>query len=602
VHRATNAGLRALCVAAVIFFAAFARAEAVPVFANGQGVTCETCHTTFPGMTRYGMMVMMTNFQILNRHLQDKALPLSARLYITSILANKSNPGSTTVSDLSLLGGGFLGRNFTWYTEQHVIDASQMGQTEQMWLSWNGLFHGTNSLQVGKFHTPFPFMPAHAWTIGNYLLATQTTGQNEFNPNDARWGVAMNGMSNEFMYNLSYLTNSGPTGTAFNYNQADNQRTLDANISYGGMVVPWSVGAVAMRGFAPLTYAGGGLAGSDAFTREGLYFGYQTSKWHYQTMYYHGVDAHPDFAEYNVPLNGFFFEAERDLGWRNHILLRYDVASSDTLNRQFVLDYSHNFEPNFAVISELAAFPGTRPQIAFQITYAGPYQFGKRYLPNLHVVPVDGESLVPTAPIANGASSATAEGSSASAAAASTAAAATTPTAGGGDASAGEQLVQANGCEGCHGATFKGGIGPALYGVEHRLAPGAIAQAISAPKAPMPNFGFTTTQISDIVAYLSGLDGGSANTTPVVTFDPATPTDMATVRVTFPGAPPQHVTVTPIMDMGGTKMPTREVPMTPVPGNPNVFTAKIVFSMGGPWTVHIIYDGKSMDVPLNVGS
>lgn len=56
------------------------------------------------------------------------------------------------------------------------------------------------------------------------------------------------------------------------------------------------------------------------------------------------------------------------------------------------------------------------------------------------------------------------------------------------------------------------------------------------------------------------------------------------------------------MDMGGTKMPTREVPMAPTPGNPNVFTAKIVFSMGGPWTVHIIYDGKSMDVPLNVGS
>lgn len=28
------------------------QALAVPVFANGQGVSCEACHTTFPGMTR----------------------------------------------------------------------------------------------------------------------------------------------------------------------------------------------------------------------------------------------------------------------------------------------------------------------------------------------------------------------------------------------------------------------------------------------------------------------------------------------------------------------------------------------------------------------
>lgn len=185
-QRLLVAGMRAFCAAALILLACSARTDAIPVFANGQGVSCETCHTTFPGMTRYGMMVMMSNFQILNRHLQDRALPVAARVYITSLLANKNQPGSTMVSDLSLLGGGFLGRNFTWYGEQHFIDSGQIGATEQLWLSWNGLLHGTNSLQVGKFHTPFPFMPAHAWTIGNYLLATQTTGQNDFNPNDAR--------------------------------------------------------------------------------------------------------------------------------------------------------------------------------------------------------------------------------------------------------------------------------------------------------------------------------------------------------------------------------------------------------------------------------
>src|SRR5579884_3977366 len=127
------------CVLALAILWRPAPAQAIPVFANGQGISCEACHTTFPGMTRYGMMVMMTNFQILKRHLQDQALPVSARLYIQSILANKDHPGSTMVSDLSLLAGGFLGRNFTWYAEQHVIDSGVIGQTEQVWISWNGL-------------------------------------------------------------------------------------------------------------------------------------------------------------------------------------------------------------------------------------------------------------------------------------------------------------------------------------------------------------------------------------------------------------------------------------------------------------------------------
>ena len=35
---------------------------------------------------------------------------------------------------------------------------------------------------------------------------------------------------------------------------------------------------------------------------------------------------------------------------------------------------------------------------------------------------------------------------------------------------AGAALAQANGCAGCHGSTWHGGIGPALYGAERRLA------------------------------------------------------------------------------------------------------------------------------------
>lgn len=583
------AGVRTLCAAAFIFLGSTAAAGAVPVFANGQGISCEVCHTTFPGMTRYGMMVMMTNFQILKRHLQDQALPVSARLYIQSILANKDHPGNTQVADLSLLSGGFLGRNFTFYNEQHIIDSGVIGQTEQAWISWNGLLGGTNSIQVGKYHTPFPFMPAHAWSISPYLLAAQTTGQNDFNPNEARWGVAFNGMSNEFMYNLAWLTGSGPVQDALDYNSTKNPRTIDLNVSYGGMSIPWSVGIVGIRGWSPvvdpLTNA---FLESNAFSREGLYFGYQTDAWHYQTMYYHGVDANPDIGEVNVPMSGYFFEAERDLGWQNHVLVRYDVASSDTLTRQVVFDYAHNLMPNLAVIGEVAGYPGARPQIAFQIAYAGPYQYGKRYLSNLKLVPATG-AIVDTS--AQPSPSPAAQPSAATAAASST-----------GDVNAGAKLVQANGCEGCHGTALKGGgVGPALYGIEHRLSSLQIADFIVHPRPPMPNFGFTAQQVNDVVAYLSSLDGGASSTQPVVTFDPAKPVDIATISVRFPGTPPKSVTVLPIMQMGTSTMQTRQVQLQPSAADPHVFTGRVVFSMGGPWTVRVEYDGQTLSVPLNVG-
>jgi len=578
---------RTFCAAAFLVITATVHAQAIPVFANGQGVSCETCHTTFPGMTRYGMMVMMTNFQILNRHLEDQSLPVSARLYITSLLANKDVQGSTTVSDLSLLAGGFLGRNFTWYAEQHVIDSGIIGQTEQAWLSWNGLLHGTNSIQVGKFHTPFPFMPAHAWTIGSYLLATQTTGQNDFNPDEARWGVAFNGMSNEFMYNLSYLTGSGPTAGALNYNKTANPRALDVNVSYGGMSIPWSVGLVGIRGNSPVNDPGtGAFIDSNAFTREGLYLAYQDSAWHYQTMYYHGNDGNPDVGVFNVPMNGFFFEAERDLGWRNHILLRYDVASSDTLNRQVLMDISHNILPNMALIGEVATFPGARPQISLQLAYAGPYESGKRFLANSHVVAANPQAAEPGTQTV----------------AVATVAASPSPAPATGDANNGAKLVQANGCAGCHGASLKGGtIGPSLYGIEHKLASDQIANFIAHPKPPMPNFGFNAGQIGDIVAYLSSLDGGANNDAPVVTFNPTTPTDEATISVQFPGTPPKDVSVLPIMQMGTSTMQTRLVHLTQSASDPHTFSGRVVFSMGGPWTVKVQYDGKTLDVPLNVG-
>jgi cytochrome c550 len=537
-------------------------------------------------MTPYGMMTMMGDFQALDWRKQHQALPLSLRLQIESFVSNKSNPGSTTVKTLSLLTGGFLGRNFTYYAEQPIVDSGSPGVTEQLWIAWNGLLQGANSLQAGKYHTPFPFMPAHGWTIGDYLLATQDSGQNTFEPSASHWGTSFNGMSNEFMYNVAYLAGDQAVQHAFDYNRADSPRTLDLNVSYGGMTKPYTIGIVAMRGFTPLRNDAQEYVADDVFTREGLYYSYQTSRYFVQTMYYHGTDSQPDIGVGATPFNGYMLEVERDFGWRNHLLFRYDVAASDTLNRQYVASFAHHFLPNAKITGEVAMGPGNGPQFGLAFDWAGPFQTNSRYLWR----PPLGIAL---------ASDAGASRSTQAVAAAPTAAPApSTSPAAGGDANAGAKLAQQNGCVGCHGATYAGGLGPALYGIEHRRSAEQIADAIRHPHAPMPNFGLTDSQVSDLVAYLESLDGGVASDAPVVTLDPATPSERATLTVRFPGTP-QHVTAQPVMQMGRGSMHTDEITLQPT-SDPHVWQGQVRFSMSGPWTIEIHYDGKLVEVPVNV--
>ncbi|HTV91373.1 MAG TPA: c-type cytochrome [Verrucomicrobiae bacterium] len=169
------------------------------------------------------------------------------------------------------------------------------------------------------------------------------------------------------------------------------------------------------------------------------------------------------------------------------------------------------------------------------------------------------------------------------------------------DVNAGAKLVAQNGCQACHGTTFRGTAQfPALYGVEHRLTRAQIVTALTNPKAPMPNYGFSVAQAGDIADYLSGLDGGAAADQPVITIAPAHPVDYADVTVRFPGSPPQKVTAVATMAMGNMPMKSPQVVFKPT-SDPHVYTGRIAFSMSGAWTIHIVYDGKTIDRPIVIG-
>ena len=170
------------------------------------------------------------------------------------------------------------------------------------------------------------------------------------------------------------------------------------------------------------------------------------------------------------------------------------------------------------------------------------------------------------------------------------------------ESNAGAKLVAQNGCTSCHGAKFQGSSAgyPALYGIEHHRSRTQIVNAIVHPTAPMPNYGFTTAQAGDIADYLSGLDGGAEANQPVITITPEHPTDFADVTIRFSGTPPQSVTAVASMSMGHMPMNSPQVTFKPT-SDPHVYAGRITFEMGGAWTIHIVYDGKTIDRPLVVG-
>ena len=54
------------------------------------------------------------------------------------------------------------------------------------------------------------------------------------------------------------------------------------------------------------------------------------------------------------------------------------------------------------------------------------------------------------------------------------------------------------------------------------------------------------------------------------------------------------------MSMGHMPMDSPRVTFKPT-SDPHVYTGRIQFEMGGAWTIHIVYDGKTIDQPLVVG-
>ena len=502
-----NTSLRSLSIvivfAAVITWAAsLARpetAQAIPMFAKRTGASCELCHTVFPGMTNYGMMVMMSNFSMLPYHGGGSPGFTSFVLeeqYLSNPDGNPPPPKLHT-ENVGILNGGFLGPHFTYYLEQHVVDGGFIGGTDQMWIAYNQLFGGTGGLQVGKFHTPFPFMPAHRITLAPYATSSATVGGNGFNEDDSHWGVTLSQMQGTLMYGASLLGGNDLIGPSAFQLFGNHDHSLDFTLmTMSDQPLNYGVGLI--QGFAPPAQDG---AGFDRFARSALYLQYiprYAQRLQLQAVGQLGFDADPFSTGMATHTRGGFVEAQYHFSQQNWGVLRWDTQNGDAPVAGLTLDIIHQLAPNTKVTIEGRTLTsGTTFGVAME--WAGPWSRHNILdepvlgtMPGMQMSGMNMGSMSMGTNVGMGAAPSALETLLSQ-----------------GDAEQGQRKFQGLNCAACHGAGGSGGgIGPRLIGLAHKLEPAQVYDYIKHPRAPMPDFRLTDADIANLVAYVVSLTPG----------------------------------------------------------------------------------------------
>jgi mono/diheme cytochrome c family protein len=464
-------------------------AQAIPMFAKRTGASCELCHTVFPGMSNYGMMVMMSDFNMLPYH-SATDVGFTSFVLEEEFLSNPDGsppPPKLHTENLGILNGGFIGPHFTYYLEQHIVDGGFIGGTDQLWLSYNELFGGSGSIQFGKFHTPFPFMPAHRITIARYATTSATIGGNGFNEDDSHWGVTLAQMQGTLMYSASVLGGNdliGPGAFALGGNH-------DHSVDFSLMTMsdsPFNFGGGLISGFAPPAQPG---ATFDRFSRSAVYLQYvPPGNRHlgFQALGQLGSDSNPFGTGLGTHTRGGFVEAQYDLGRRNWGILRWDTQNGDSPIAGATLDYIHQMTRNSKVTIEGRRLT-TGTQFGVALEWAGPWSRGhvlaQPLLGSMPGMNMSGMSMAPApmSPVetllANG------------------------------NADRGHAMFESHNCAACHGAAGTGGgIGPRLIGVGASTQPSQLYDYVKHPRRPMPDFKLSDQEIADLIAYVVALTPG----------------------------------------------------------------------------------------------
>jgi hypothetical protein len=194
-------------------------AQAIPAFARQTKLGCNTCHTIFPQLTRFGRDFRDNGFrtpdevqQLLHKSPVQAPpapkedfwsfVPEQIPFSVQAKLHDAINPQGTIKTDfqleeLQLQSGGTFTPRVSYYLHHHLVEEGQPGTLYAGWIRFNDLW-GTDwvNVTVGQFELPLSFSPEiERLSSFEYLAYGRQLGANPFTLGDPQLGVQVFGQS-----------------------------------------------------------------------------------------------------------------------------------------------------------------------------------------------------------------------------------------------------------------------------------------------------------------------------------------------------------------------------------------------------------------------
>jgi hypothetical protein len=172
------------------------RAEATPFFARTYDFSCQTCHSGFPRLNRFGLAFKANNFRIPGAEKSaplawQKTIPLATQI-VPTYQRFSPRPNVSQYTDTQLLAGGLLTRSTAFYIHHSLwIDDNPLEfPSYEVW--GQQVLDERNKVlfKIGQFELPYSYSPVtHLSTVfGPLLFGAALQG------NDVRIGSAMRGV------------------------------------------------------------------------------------------------------------------------------------------------------------------------------------------------------------------------------------------------------------------------------------------------------------------------------------------------------------------------------------------------------------------------
>jgi hypothetical protein len=370
-------------------------AYAIPAFARKYKAPCNTCHTVFPQLNRFGRDFRDNGFRmpdevqpLLKSHASPpgtpqtsnasadfwsfipEQIPFSVQAKLHYVIDPKGDvTNDFQLEELQLQSGGTFTPRISYYLHHHLVEGGNPGTLYAGWVRFNNL-GGTNwfNVTVGQFELPLSFSPEiERLSSFEYLAYDRQLGANPFNLNTPQLGVQVFGQSERGTKVWAGVVNG--TGLA----ESDTTGTVDSN-SFKDVYarVGQEIGEHVFGGFVYYGRTGvtptSGEAFSDHFLRVGGDGLLNLKKAIVQGMAQYARDSNPLGTGERRTFFGGFAELDVFLNDRTVLLARVDAVHQKLPATFEAADDSSPFRVNTVALTPGLQFLA-RPNVKLGFEY-----------------------------------------------------------------------------------------------------------------------------------------------------------------------------------------------------------------------------------------